>query len=48
MLLIAIAIKLDSKGSVFYISPRAGKGYKVFKLYKFRTMVVDADKKLKS
>jgi len=45
-LLIALAIKIDSKGSVFYVSPRAGKGYKIFKFYKFRTMVVDADKKI--
>jgi lipopolysaccharide/colanic/teichoic acid biosynthesis glycosyltransferase len=45
-LLIAIAIRLDSKGSIFYISMRAGAGYKVFKFYKFRTMTMDADKKL--
>lgn len=44
--LIAIAIKIDSRGSVFYTSLRAGKGYKVFKFYKFRTMIVDADKKI--
>ncbi|MBC9928788.1 sugar transferase [Chitinophaga qingshengii] len=46
MLLIAIAIKLESKGNVFYASPRAGKNYKIFKFYKFRTMVADADKQL--
>jgi lipopolysaccharide/colanic/teichoic acid biosynthesis glycosyltransferase len=44
LLLIAIAIKLDSGGSVFYSSPRAGKRYKVFKLFKFRTMIADADR----
>jgi len=47
-IIIAIAIKLESKGngSVFYSSFRAGKGFKIFKFYKFRTMVPDADKKL--
>ncbi len=45
-LVIAIAIKLGSKGPVFYISPRAGRDYKVFNFYKFRTMMVDADKKI--
>ncbi len=46
LLLITIAIKLDSKGPVLYASPRAGKRYRVFKFYKFRTMIVDADKKM--
>jgi lipopolysaccharide/colanic/teichoic acid biosynthesis glycosyltransferase len=46
LLLIAAIIKLESKGPVFYAARRAGKNYKVFKFYKFRTMVVDADKKL--
>lgn len=46
-LLIAILIKLESKGPVFYISKRAGRGYKIFDFYKFRTMVVDADKKMR-
>ena len=44
-LLIAIAIKLDSKGSVFYVSERVGTGYDIFKFYKFRTMVDGADQK---
>ncbi|MEO5998458.1 MAG: sugar transferase [Chitinophagaceae bacterium] len=43
-LLIAIAIKLESKGPVLYVSKRAGKGYRIFNFYKFRTMVLDADK----
>jgi lipopolysaccharide/colanic/teichoic acid biosynthesis glycosyltransferase len=43
LVIIAIAIKLDSGGSVFYSSLRAGCRYKVFKLYKFRTMCMDAD-----
>lgn len=46
MLLIAVAIKLESKGKIFYASPRAGRNYQVFKFYKFRTMVADADKQL--
>ncbi|HJU46042.1 MAG TPA: sugar transferase [Chitinophagaceae bacterium] len=45
-LVIALFIKFGSKGPIFYISPRAGKGYKVFNFYKFRTMIVDADKKV--
>jgi lipopolysaccharide/colanic/teichoic acid biosynthesis glycosyltransferase len=45
-ILVALAIKIESRGPVFYNSLRAGKGYKVFKFYKFRTMVVDADKKV--
>jgi lipopolysaccharide/colanic/teichoic acid biosynthesis glycosyltransferase len=43
ILLIAIAIKLESKGPVFYKSLRAGKWYRVFTFFKFRTMVVNAD-----
>ena len=46
LILIAIAIKIESKGPIFYISKRAGRGYKVFDFYKFRTMVVDADQKI--
>ncbi len=38
MLIIAIAIKLDSKGPVFFKQERLGKGMKPFKIYKFRTM----------
>jgi len=43
LLLIAILIKLDSKGPVFYISKRAGKGYQIFNFYKFRSMRINAD-----
>lgn len=42
-LLIAIAIKLDSPGPVFYCAPRVGKKSRKFTFYKFRTMVVDAE-----
>ena len=45
-LLIAIAIKLESRGSIFYVAKRAGRGYKIFNFYKFRTMVVGADSKI--
>lgn len=38
MLIIAIAIKLDSKGPVFFKQVRLGKGMKPFTIYKFRTM----------
>jgi lipopolysaccharide/colanic/teichoic acid biosynthesis glycosyltransferase len=41
-LAIALAIKLDSKGSVFYIHKRIGKDGVPFKLYKFRSMVIGA------
>ncbi|WP_246008220.1 sugar transferase [Chitinophaga lutea] len=46
MLVIAAAIRMESKGPIFYAAKRAGRNYKVFKFYKFRTMVPDADKKL--
>jgi lipopolysaccharide/colanic/teichoic acid biosynthesis glycosyltransferase len=46
-ILIALAIKLESKGPVFYCSNRAGKGFKIFKFFKFRTMIMDADKHIK-
>jgi lipopolysaccharide/colanic/teichoic acid biosynthesis glycosyltransferase len=42
--LIAAAIKLDSKGPVLYKARRVGLMGTLFVLYKFRTMVVDADK----
>jgi len=43
MLLIAIAIKLDSKGPVLFKQTRTGKGGKNFQMMKFRTMHVDND-----
>ena len=46
MLLIALIIKLESRGPVFYISKRAGVGYKVFNFLKFRSMSAGADKEL--
>lgn len=44
LLFLAIWIKLDSKGPVLYKSERVTKFGKSFKILKFRTMVVDADK----
>ncbi|MFN2140249.1 MAG: sugar transferase [Candidatus Promineifilaceae bacterium] len=41
--LIAAAIKLDSEGPIFYMGMRVGKDGKQFKMYKFRSMVADAD-----
>jgi len=43
--IIGILIKLDSKGPVFFIQKRAGKDGKIFKAYKLRTMVENAEKK---
>lgn len=42
---IAIWIKLSSKGPLFYVQKRVGEDFKEFNLYKFRSMIVDADKK---
>lgn len=43
MIFIAIAIKIDSKGPVFFKQDRVGKNGKIFKIYKFRTMVASND-----
>ena len=42
---IGIFIKIDSKGPVFFIQKRAGKNGKIFRAYKLRTMVENAEKK---
>ncbi|WP_199750478.1 sugar transferase [Gynurincola endophyticus] len=47
LLIIALAIRLESRGPIFYISKRAGKGYEIFNFFKFRTMYKDADKRVK-
>jgi len=44
MLIISILIKLTSRGAVIYKQERVGKDGKTFTLYKFRTMVKDAEK----
>lgn len=45
MLVLAIMIKLESKGPVFYRQERITKYGQKFRIFKFRTMVQDADKK---
>ncbi len=42
-LLIAVAIKIESRGPIFYSSPRIGAGYKKFNFLKFRSMRKDAE-----
>ena len=46
LLLIALLVKLESRGPIIYSSKRAGTGYKIFDFYKFRSMRVGADKEL--
>ncbi len=43
-LLIAVAIKLEDGGPVFFLQDRVGRGGHVFDAFKFRSMVVDAEK----
>jgi len=45
MLVVALIIRLDSSGPVFYVSERIGKRGRVFPCFKFRTMVKDAEKR---
>lgn len=44
LLIVAISIKLDSEGSVLFFQKRIGKDGKPFNIYKFRTMVTNAEK----
>ena len=44
LILVALMIKLDSNGPIFFIQKRLGKNMKMFNIYKFRTMVPDAVK----
>lgn len=46
MLLVIIAIKLESKGPFYYVSKRVGANYRTFGFLKFRSMRVNADKLL--
>lgn len=48
LMIVIIAMKLESRGPAFYVSKRVGQNYKIFDLYKFRTMFVNADQKLDS
>ncbi len=47
LLLVALAIKLESKGPIIYRSKRVGTGYQVFDFLKFRSMYQNADQRLK-
>jgi lipopolysaccharide/colanic/teichoic acid biosynthesis glycosyltransferase len=44
LLLLALIIKVDSTGPVFYLQERIGKNRVPFRIFKFRTMYVNADK----
>jgi len=44
MILVAVAIKLDSIGPVFYTQLRVGQGDRIFRIFKFRSMRVNAEK----
>lgn len=44
MMFVAIAVKLDSRGPIFYTQERVGKNGRSFKIIKFRSMTVDAEK----
>ncbi|RMG82465.1 MAG: sugar transferase [Bacteroidetes bacterium] len=46
LLLVALAVKLTSRGPVIYRSKRVGTGYQIFDFLKFRSMYVDADARL--
>lgn len=46
LLAAAIAVRIDSKGRAFYVSDRVTVGGKVFKMFKLRSMYVDADRRL--
>ena len=43
MIAVAIAIKIDSKGPIFFKQDRVGKNKKLFKILKFRSMFIDTD-----
>ena len=45
---VAVAIKLDSPGPVFFSQTRVGKNGRRFKIWKFRSMYLDAEKRKKS
>lgn len=44
MIITAVLIRIDSKGPIIFRQKRIGKNGKVFEIYKFRSMVVDAEK----
>jgi lipopolysaccharide/colanic/teichoic acid biosynthesis glycosyltransferase len=44
LLLTALSVRCDSRGPIFFKQERVGRGFRRFRIYKFRTMVVDAPK----
>ncbi len=46
-IVIGILIKLESNGPVFFTQERVGKDLKIFKIYKFRTMYLDQEERLR-
>lgn len=44
LLIVSICIKIESKGPVFFKQDRLGLNGRTFKIYKFRSMVVNAEK----
>jgi exopolysaccharide biosynthesis polyprenyl glycosylphosphotransferase len=46
-LVVALAIRLDDQGPVFSMQPRVGRHGQTFRLFKFRTMVVDAEQRIR-
>lgn len=46
MVFVAVLIKLGSPGPVLYVQERVGEGGRIFKMYKFRSMVADAERLL--
>lgn len=47
LLIFAIAIKLETRGTIFYRAKRVGSGFKVFDMFKLRSMYTHSDKRLK-
>lgn len=45
-LVVAVAIRLESKGPIFYASKRVGRHYRTFRFWKFRSMFQDADQRV--
>lgn len=47
LVMVSVLIAVESRGPIFYYSLRVGRGYHIFKFYKFRSMYFDADTRLK-
>ena len=45
-IVIALAIRIESRGKVYYVAPRVGTGYRIFGFLKFRSMYMNADTKV--